>query len=135
MTESDCQCCHFGNHTEPCTCDGTTCCHRYRHRTDGLRDWVAEAITATYVTDANYRAADAAMTAVQPVIDMLENARVEAAVRALDAEAQLSHLRAKANEMLQCDGDKTATAGIRATMGQILLELLDEAQRAATTQP
>jgi len=27
-----CQCCTFGNHTEPCTCDGTTCCHPERHQ-------------------------------------------------------------------------------------------------------
>lgn len=26
-----CGCCTFGNHTEPCTCDGTPCCHPAAH--------------------------------------------------------------------------------------------------------
>lgn len=26
-----CQCCVFGNHTEPCTCAAATCCHPERH--------------------------------------------------------------------------------------------------------
>jgi hypothetical protein len=29
-----CPCCTFGNHTEPCTCDGTGCCHPDRHRAE-----------------------------------------------------------------------------------------------------
>jgi hypothetical protein len=26
-----CPCCDFGNHTEPCTCDGFECCHPQYH--------------------------------------------------------------------------------------------------------
>lgn len=29
--EDNCPCCTFGNHTERCRCDGTTCCHPERH--------------------------------------------------------------------------------------------------------
>lgn len=33
-SEAPCQCCVFGNHTEPCSCDGSACCHPQIHRED-----------------------------------------------------------------------------------------------------
>jgi hypothetical protein len=32
-----CGCCTFGNHTEPCTCDGTSCCHPAEHGSERNR--------------------------------------------------------------------------------------------------
>jgi hypothetical protein len=36
-----CACCTFGNHTEPCTCDGGGCCHPHHHETGCTCAWVA----------------------------------------------------------------------------------------------
>lgn len=79
--DETCGCCTFGNHTEPCTCDGSNCCHPEKHRpavpVPGLRDQIAGVFRAVdgefpawTKRDAGPEAhVDAVMAVVQPVID------------------------------------------------------------------
>lgn len=105
MTEAtedptSCQCCTFGNHTEPCTCDGNGCCHPERHTVGGLRSWIADAIRRGLT----FEAADpdsvpieiesGVLAVVQPLIQQKENERMDWALRAADAEALLRTLGA-----------------------------------------
>lgn len=112
MTDkADCQCCGFGNHTEICICDGADCCHRERHRRDGLPDWIADAIRqglAFEAADPDSVPAEIqqrVLAVVQPVIDKYNDARGDWAERALVAEDRATKLHAAFEELLSYFSD------------------------------
>jgi preprotein translocase subunit SecD len=112
MTDrADCQCCDFGNHTQPCTCDGESCCHRERHKHGGLRDWITDAVRQGLAVEtadpdsAPIEIGNRVLAVVEPLIQRKEDERLDAAVQAMEAEARARKLHAAFEELLSYFSD------------------------------